>query len=1113
MLQIKDIRKTYKTGELIQTALNGVSLNFRDNEFVAILGPSGSGKTTLLNIIGGLDKYDEGDLIINNVSTKDYKDRDWDAYRNHTIGFIFQSYNLIPHQTVLANVELALTISGISSKERKKRALDALEAVGLKEQAHKKPNQMSGGQMQRVAIARALVNNPSIVLADEPTGALDTKTSVQVMELLKEVAKDRLVIMVTHNPELAEQYANRIVNLKDGDITGDTNPYILEEEEIEPPVKKRLGNAKMGFFTALSLSFNNLLTKKGRTLLTAFAGSIGIIGIALILALSTGFQNYIDDIQEETMSSYPLTIQSETSNVFGALLTAHVDANKEDIPEGSVKETMVISSMMGSIGSNDLESFMNWLDENKELYENDVEKITYAYSVSPRIYTKDVTGAIAQLNPNTIMSSFYSDSAMSLLSSVSSSSSMGTFAEYETDTLKESCELLIGDWPSNYNEVLVVLSQKDKIPDLFVYSLGLREAAELKTIFSQVMTGEEVSIVNEPMTITYEDLMNIELKLIDVTDLYKYNAKYNTYEDMTGDEDYMNKIYRQSEDIKITGVAYATGDSNLAGVMYSHALVEHVIEKASQSPIVQKQLNNKDIDVFSGNRFDDEKENSGIDFNDMVSVDEEMLKKAFKVNISESDFNFNMMSSEDMMKVADKYASMYAPMISSSSEMVVGLNTVIFNSIISTYEGSPLIPGSRVQTVLTDPSDPSTAYLKIDISDYDTYGDGINAAYYKAALNTLVENIGSLGLPSDTTQIITAASSILTDTDYADLAESSKLMFKKYYQTIATTCTAGSEIIYTINPTDMTRTYSDGVNTLSSTTLFATSAMIPEVATKYATVSNNLAKSLMSAGVLMSTAEIMTPMAESLSGLQNVFSKDIMTVDTNAFAKAFNFNMNEDELQRLMSSMLTGSTASYKNNLTNLGYQNIDEPTSISIYFKNFNAKDNFMKLIDKYNSIVNDEEKEISYVDMTGVLMSSVQTIVNAVTYVLIAFVSISLFVSSIMIAVITLISVMERTKEIGILRAMGASKKNVSSIFNAETFIIGLLSGTLGVTVSYLATFPINNIIYKLTDIDNIKATLGLKPAIILIIISVVLTMIAGFIPSKKAAKQDPVIALRTE
>ena len=548
MLQIKNISKQYKTGELVQVALNNVSLNFRDNEFVSILGPSGSGKTTLLNIIGGLDHYDKGDLIINNISTKKYKDRDWDSYRNHTIGFVFQSYNLIPHQTVLSNVELALTISGVTRKERRKRALEVLDKVGLKEQAHKKPNQMSGGQMQRVAIARALVNDPKILLADEPTGALDSVTSVQVMELLKEVAKDRLVIMVTHNPDLAKNYSTRIVKLKDGEIIEDTNPYKMEEIEEEPAKHKNLGKSSMSVFTAFLLSLNNLLTKKGRTFLTAFAGSIGIIGIALILALSSGFQNYVDNIQEDTLTSYPLTVQQETADIGSALLsTMSSDEEEQQVKENTVQEQPNVRELFSSVGKNDLKSFKEYLEENKDEVDQMVSLTRYNYSVSPTVYTKNVDNELMAVNPNNLISTVMGNSSTLM------TTSMSIFSELpeSTEMVNEQYELLEGKFPEKYNEIVLVLPDENKISDLMLYSLGLRNQDELQDLLTKIMSGEDVEKLETPLEFTYDELKNIEFKLVDSSALYKYNEKYNVYEDMTEDEEFMNNVYNNSEKLNM----------------------------------------------------------------------------------------------------------------------------------------------------------------------------------------------------------------------------------------------------------------------------------------------------------------------------------------------------------------------------------------------------------------------------------------------------------------------------------------------------------------------------------------------------------------------------------
>ena len=1122
MLQIKNISKTYKTGNLIQKALDNVSLNLRDNEFVAILGPSGSGKTTLLNIIGGLDKYDSGDLVINNISTKHYKDKDWDSYRNHTIGFVFQSYNLIPHQSILSNVELALTISGINGKDKKQMALDALDKVGLKEQAHKKPNQLSGGQMQRVAIARALVNNPSIVLADEPTGALDTKTSIQVMDLLKEVAKDRLVVMVTHNPELAEEYANRIVKLKDGNIIDDSNPYVVND--VLEAKKQKIGKAHMSFLTALSLSFNNLLSKKGRTILTAFAGSIGIIGIALILSLSTGFQNYIDKIQDDTMSSYPLTIQSETSNIFGAILSSTMpSSNNDENSDGLVHEQMTVSSMVDSIGSNDLKSFMEYLENNKNLYENDVYKIKYSYSVTPRIYTKDITDTIVQTNPSTLMSSIYSDSAASLLSSVSASSSMGVFQEYDLDALKESTTLLEGDYPSNYNEVMIVLNQKDQISDLLVYSLGLRDNEVLKQIISDVITNKGSDYSDEGKSYTYADLMNRELKLVDVSDLYKYNSKYDTFEDMSKDEDYMENVYNNAETLKITGVAVSDADSSISGVIYLPSLVDHVIDKASNSAIVRKQLDNPEIDVFSGNRFDEDKNESGLNFNDLVTVDEDKLKNAFKFNLDTSaienvDYPSIIVNNSEAIKesiptLTNSFVQLMNPVYKSMASMLISL----YNTSATIY-----YPTSCGKGEFADPSNPTKGckfaedavldedYFIVPKTDIklvkDNYITYVSFPEYNpldsetkmddAFLNNIYSVDSVSNVINETISKISEGSQGMLNMSVDNLKKVVNQMFKSYFETVRNNEATDNGLITLEN-----------LNKIDVDAIENTVLEDKNIASMIYSEAYDNAKIIVTAYVGKAVQDTASPFAKVFSNMENAFS-----VDTNAFSSAFNFNMDEEELSRLMSSMLTSSSASYSNNLTNLGYQKKDEPTTISFYFNSFDSKENFLNVIDNYNNSV-DETKEISYTDMTGILMSSVSTIINAVTYVLIAFVSISLIVSSIMIAVITLISVMERTKEIGILRAMGASKRNVSSIFNAETFIIGLLSGTIGVGVSYLLTIPINKIIYALTEIEDIKAVLKLKPALILVGISVFLTMIAGFIPSKKAAKQDPVIALRSE
>ena len=1060
MLQIKKISKEYRTGDLVQKALNGVSLNLRDNEFVSILGPSGSGKTTLLNIIGGLDRYDSGDLIINNVSTKNYKDRDWDSYRNHTVGFVFQSYNLIPHQTVLANVELALTIGGISKKERKKRALNALEAVGLKEQAHKKPNQMSGGQMQRVAIARALVNNPSILLADEPTGALDTETSVQVMELLKKVAKDRLVVMVTHNPELAEEYSTRIVRLKDGNIIGDTDPFHPNLEGTEPPKHKNLGKSSMSFLTALSLSLNNLLTKKARTLLTAFAGSIGIIGIALILALSTGFQNYINQIQEETLTSYPLSIYEETADVTSALLSM-VSEGGESKGTDIVEEQQYISTMFSNVGSNDLKSWKEYLEKNEDEVNDMVSMIQYTYSVSPVIFTEDCNDQITQINPNSLLSSISGGSDMSSMMSGNGGSVFSEMLD-DRETLEEQYDVLAGEWPDSYDEAILVLSEPNGISDLLVYSLGLRDNAELKDMLTKLMAGETVEQVGESMEFTYEDLMNVSMKVVDASDTYRYNEEYDVYEDMSKDQDYMKEVYDHALDLKIVGIVCAkegTTSMNLSpGVAYTKELTQYIIEKAQQSEIVKKQMANRDVNVFSGKRFDDESEESGLQFEDMITVDTEMLSSAFGVTISEDDI----------------------------SKMTQGYMTQISNAITTDTSAAQ---NAFTSTLTTMASDMLSGYID------ENYNEMIHCAVMK---KSQVDSVVNAYMQSDNCKTLLAK----LEADYLVPQDT----FVSIYSEILNGMLQGYIGMASTNPEDA------DPSAFLTTELVA--GMVPqltemdEIKAASEQISDAMTEAVMQKMILTKVGELS---GELMGSMANAFH-----VDESAIAGAFQFNLSEEELSRLMETMTaSGVEKNADTNLTSLGYQDVDEPTAISFYFSDFDSKEAFVDFIDEYNKKMEtfDEEKVITYTDITGILISSVSTIVNSVTYVLIAFVSISLIVSSIMIGIITYISVLERTKEIGVLRAIGASKKNISSIFNAETFIVGLCSGLLGIGVTLALVPPINYVIHRVTNNYNINAVLPVEGAVILVVLSVILTLISGLIPSKQAAKKDPVLALRSE
>ncbi len=1101
MLQIQNISKQYKTGDLVQNALNGVSLNFRDNEFVSILGPSGSGKTTLLNIVGGLDRYDSGDLIINNVSTKNYKDRDWDSYRNHTIGFVFQSYNLIPHQTVLANVELALTIGGISPKERKKRALEALDEVGLKEQAHKRPNQMSGGQMQRVAIARALVNNPDILLADEPTGALDTETSVQVMELLKKVAQDRLVIMVTHNPELAEEYSTRIVKLKDGKIIDDTDPFEPDTTKMAPPKHENLGKASMSLLTATALSFNNLLTKKGRTLLTAFAGSIGIIGIALILSLSTGFQNYIDKIQEDTLSSYPLTVTSETADMTSALLSLSTqtgEASGDDI----VKEKQYMTTMFSSVGKNDLKAFKAHLEENNEKLDEMVSLVRYQYQISPLIYTKNDSEKITQLNPSALLSSLSGTSTTML---TATGSSVFTEMIDDPDTLEANYDVLEGRWPENYDEAILVLPEPNGMSDLLVYSLGLRDEKELKDMITKLMAGEAVETQNEPLDFTYEELMQIPLKVVDATATYKYNAEYDIYEDMTDDPVFMKNVYENALDLKIVGVVCAKeGSSSMAltaGVAYTKELTEYVINTAAESEIVKKQMENREVNVFSNKRFDDDSDQAGLDFQDMISIDTEMLSSAFGGNISE----------EDIANTTQGYMGEISEAINADTfqakkkftDTLATLMVNMLNEYITENQGG--LVENVVTIKLSDVDDMVSNYMKKD--SVQVLFAELEKDYMipKATFETMYTELLK-GIMQGYVGIFAGNSEQTPDEEQAAQLEN---IFAQISEQVPALKPTLDNILEQIKNPEESEEEASAVLV----------AELVEPMTEYFVSQEMISSSFENLAVTVTEAQmqktILTKVGELTGKLMGTMAS-AFHVDQSKIASAFQFNLSEEELMRLFETMSSGGVEENADtNLKSLGYQDMDEPSSISFYFDDFEAKELFVDFLEDYNAEMEevDEEKVINYTDLTGFLMSSVKTIVDSVSYVLIAFVSISLVVSSIMIGIITYISVLERTKEIGVLRAIGASKKNISSIFNAETFIVGLCSGLLGILVTLSLVPPINYVIHSVTNNYDINAMLPVQGAVTLVILSVILTLIGGLIPSKQAAKKDPVLALRSE
>ena len=887
MLELNDIKKDYVSGSTTVSALKGINLRFRDCEFVSILGQSGCGKTTMLNIIGGLDKYTSGDLKINGVSTKNYKDRDWDFYRNNSIGFVFQSYNLIPHQTVLSNVELALTLSGVSKTERKRRAIEALEKVGLGEQIHKKPNQMSGGQMQRVAIARALVNNPDILLADEPTGALDTETSIQIMELLKEISKDRLIIMVTHNPELAKDYSTRIVRLLDGVITDDSDPYSLEDMEADIKAKeaakvkvsekktKKSGKKQktsMSFFTALSLSFNNLMTKKTRTILTAFAGSIGIIGIAMILSISNGIQLYIDRVQRDTLSSYPITLQAESIDISSMVtsMTGNSDsAEHEDKTKIYSNDIMgdMINTMVKEVKSNNLSEFKKYIENDGSDIKSYVSDIQYSYDVPLNIYMKDTSNGVEQLNPSTMFDSIYGEGATSTSYAMSSGMGMGMFSNSSVwnqllgnqQVLDEQYDVLAGHWPENYNEVVLVTDKNNEVDDYTLYSLGLKDPEEVRTLFKKMMVGESYE-TEKDISYTFDEILDTEFKLVMPTDMYKYNDVTGTWDDYSKDDKYMTNVVNNGTDIKVCGIIRPNDDavstSISSGIGYTAKLTEYIIEEVKNSEIAKAQLADTSVDVFTGVPFDNDR-------NTEITMDD------------------------------------------------------------------------------------------------------VNA--YMATLS-----------PEESAQM-----------------------------------------------------------------------------------------------------------------------------------QAMTSGMSDDQILQLFSASLKARTtdATLDSNKSKLGITDLDTPSQIDIYATDFDSKEKVQNIIKDYNKSQQDDGKEenvINYTDYVGIMMSSVSTIINAISYVLIAFVAISLIVSSIMIGIITYISVLERTKEIGVLRSIGASKKDVSRIFNAETLIEGFVSGALGIVVTLLLCIPANALIKHLTDISNV-AQLPVAGGVILIIISMFLTFIAGLIPAKFAAKKE--------
>ena len=1188
MLQIRQLRKEYKTGNLVQKALDGVSLNLRDNEFVAILGPSGSGKTTFLNIIGGLDRYDSGDVIINGISTKKYKDRDWDSYRNHTIGFVFQSYNLIPHQTVLANVELALTISGIGKAERRERAVKALEEVGLGNQLHKKPNQMSGGQMQRVAIARALVNDPDILLADEPTGALDSDTSVQVMDLLREVAKDRLVVMVTHNPELAEQYATRIVKLRDGKIRSDSDPFLIEEGTQEEPQHKNMGKSSMSFLTALSLSFNNLKTKKARTLLTSFAGSIGIIGIALILSLSTGVNAYIQTVEEETLSEYPLQIQS-TGFDFTSMMSDGSGAGTEE-EEGEINVIQMVSNMFSTMDSNDLESLKTYLDSGDSGIEQYTNAIEYSYNVTPQIYRQDGDG-IRQVNPDTSFEALGLGSSTGSNSLMSSMMSTDVFYEMpENSGLYQSqYDVKAGHWPENYNECVLVLTSGGGISDFMLYTLGLRDSMELDEMIQQFIDEENVETPDNMGSYSYEDIIGITFKLVNSSDYYEYDSQYQVWRDKTDDEEYMKNLVANGEDITIVGVVQPAEDANglllSSGIGYPASLTKHVAEEAENSEIVQRQLADKSINVFTNEPFGEQSSDSEFDTDSLFTVDAEKLQNAFSFDSSgltdglDDAFDLSSLGASaggslDLSGMIDlsgiqldlpQAPSLSMGDIMDSIEITASQDDIsqMVSGLLAGYQEyaaqNPQADYSRLgeyflqylqtpeaQQILSDNIRDiiqSGADLTVSTEELQQLVQDVMAGYQEyAAANGYTDPdrfdeylIEYLQTPEAQAVLSQWASNAFGDVGDVTITQ-------EQLEKLASELAAGYQSYAASNglpdPSRMGEYFLDYLGTDDAKQKLAAGiagmvdtgsleSQISGAVQSYmgqvmSSLSGEMAQSLetqITSAVTQVMGQISTGMESAMEQAAARLGENMqnaMSIDPEAFAGAFTMNMSGEELAELMMSMNSTENATYENNLKTLGYVDFDVPSGIDIYPIDFESKEQVVRILDDYNSRMEAEGKDeqvITYTDMVGTLMSSVTDIIDIISYVLIAFVAISLVVSSIMIGVITYISVLERKKEIGILRAIGASKGNISQVFNAETFIIGLCAGVIGIGLSLLLLIPGNALIHYLAGTDDVSAVLPVVPAIVLILLSVVLTLIGGIIPSRKAAKSDPVAALRTE
>ena len=1100
MLQLNHIKKEYKTGDLVQKALDDVSLNLRDNEFVAILGPSGSGKTTLLNVIGGLDRYDSGDLIINGISTKKYTDRDWDSYRNHTIGFVFQSYNLIPHQTVLSNVELALTISGISGAERRSRATKALEQVGLGDQLHKHPSEMSGGQMQRVAIARALVNNPDILLADEPTGALDSDTSIQVMELLKEVAKDRLVVMVTHNPELAEQYATRIVRLRDGVIQSDTAPFAPDDSAQVPPVHKNLGHSSMSPLTALALSFNNLLTKKTRTLLTAFAGSIGIIGIALILSLSAGVSNYIQEMERSTLSEYPLQI-STTGVDLAALLdpgsyTSAV-ANNTNVgatsasstPEGMVTVRELLSQLTEDNSSvNDLASLKKYLDSDECTISEDAASIEYSYGIAPLIYRQNKDGTVRQIFPDSSLSALNNTtSAAGIVSSMTNQSVFTEMAE-EPSLYEDQYDVKAGRWPESYNEAVLVLNSDGSISDYALYILGIEDDSVMMRFLQEYAKNKNTQTPTGYGTYPYDTFVGLKYKIVTSSDYYVYDEERQIWRNRSDDEAYVEQLVENSPDLTIVGVVQPRADASSTilpiGVAYTHALTYYAIDHAAESEVVKQQLADPEVNVLTGERFDADQRETDLDISSLFSVDTDMLKDAFQFDASK--LQFDLSGAFDLQDGSFDFSSILDP-----SAFQLDLSDLDLSDIDM----------SDVELPDMDALDLSQLFADMDLSVSEdalqSLMKKIMNGYKRYIIGNGILNLDKIGFSSymesdQFKQLLSESMGDLLDT--TGLQEQFTASLQQNLQGIMTS---------------YLQSYSEQLSQKLGEAL--QTKLTAAIQTQMSTVMQQLMTQL----TTQFSQQIQSAIQNNIAQLSSQV-EDALKIDPTVFQSAVQVNMSTDDLVDLVKMNLQSSTTSYSSVLGALGYSDYAKPGSIWIYPKSFEAKNRIVDSLNAYNAAMRaqgEEDKVIVFSDTVGTLMSAVTKIVDMVSNVLVAFVAISLAVSSIMIGVITYISVLERRKEIGILRAIGASKHNVSEVFNAETFIIGMCSGVIGVGLCLLLLIPGNMLIHSIAGTTSVTAVLPPKAALILIVLATLLTILGGLIPARSAAKCNPVTALRSE